>query len=356
MTEAGEATLEGPLTGDVFLPGFAAGKTVWITSKDLLKMAKDAEREAANTQMPDREDTMYLNVLRPSDVPLGPVRYLRPDSLSLRTHDIAGAKPTYKISNLFPDGKPEKDEPRGSRPKRHFGEVRRLVDGSLRTCDIEKAQPNVSTFKTARCCDPLLPRYDLPTHRARPATPPSQRFHDGEARDTLSFKGDWKSRVPERDYARDPNETRDVEFSQPNVRKRMQGLPPRETMRTVEKAGERIISQKYCVTPRDTNPIDPTYSVDTRTTHPFRRSEGDTLSAPREIGRIPGCTPRQLHKDNGEPQASLIRGDIAGAVSQRFKGGMPFSIYDPPEVTPYSGHMQLDCSDIEGAQTGTRRH
>jgi len=85
-------------------------------------------------------------------------------------------------------------------------------------------------------------------------------------------------------------------------------------------------------------------------------SEGETAANPRLHGRIPGCTPRQLHKDNGEPQASLIRGDIGGAVSQRYKGCMPFSIYDPPEITPYSGHMQLDCSDIDGTQTGTRRH
>jgi hypothetical protein len=299
---------------------------------------------------------MYLNVLRPKDVPLGPVRFVKDEMQSLRTHDITGAKPTYKAASLFPDGKPEKEEPAGSRPKFHFPELRRVVDMPLTTSDIEKAQPCSAQFKTGRVCNPLTPRYDLPSYKEKPATPPSQRFHDGEARDTLKFKGEWKSRVPERDYARNPNESRDVEFSQPNVRKRMQGLTPRESLRTVEQAGQRIISSKYCNTPRDTNPIDPAYTVDTRTTHPFRQSEGETLSAPREHGRVPGCTSRQLHRDNGEPQASLIRGDIAGAVSQRYKGGMPFNIYDPPEVTPYSAYGQLDCSDIEGTQTGSRKY
>jgi len=307
-------------------------------------------------RFPNRGDTMYLNAIRRADVPVGPVRCYQDDSLSLRTKDIAGAMPTYKANRLFVDGKAEKEEPKGSRPKKHFPEVRRVIDLPLTTIDIEKAQPNAQGFKTSRVCNPLTPRYDLPSFHERPLTPPSQRFHEGEARDTLQFKGEWKSRILERDYARNPNEGRDIEFSQPNARKRMQNLPPRESMRTIEKAGERIISTKHVVTPRDTNPIDPVYTVDTRTTHPFRRSEGETLCAPREHGRIPGCTPRQLHRDNGEPQASLIRSDIAGATSQRYKGCMPFSIYDPPEVTPFSGHGQLNCSDIEGTQTGTRKH
>lgn len=305
---------------------------------------------------PGREETMYLNVLRPKDVPrLGAVRFLQEDSLSLRTHDIRGAQAMTKQSGLYLTGKPEKEDPVGSRPRvikprRHDGDL------NLRTCDIEKAQPNAAGFgyKTTRHCNPLEPCYDLPSFRERPVTPPQPRLHEGVARDTLAFKGDWKPRIPERDYSRNPNETRDIEFSQPNLRQRMKALAPRESLRTVEKAGERIISSKYCNTPRVTNPADPVYTMDTRTTHPFRQSEGATLHAPREIGRIPGCTPRPVHRDNGEPQASLIRSDIAGAVSQRYKGSMPFNIYDPPEVTPYHGHMQLDCSDIEGTQTGTR--
>lgn len=299
---------------------------------------------------------MYLNTLRPKDVTLGSTRSFQEASLSLRTDDISGAMPSSKTSHLFLNGKPEKEEPKGSRPRRHFADVRRVIDLSLTTCDIEKAQPIASQFKTSRVVNPLTPRYDLPSFQPHPATPPKPRIHEGEPRDTLKFKGESTPRVLERDYARNPNESRDIEFSQPNIRQRMNPFLPRESLRTVEKAGERIISSKYCNTPRDTNPIDPVYTVDTRTTHPFRKSEVESHYFPREHGRIAGCTPRQLHRDNGEPQASLIRGDIAGAMSQRYKGGMPFNIYDPPEVTPYGGHIQLDCSDIEGTQTGTRRY
>jgi len=70
---------------------------------------------------------------------------------------------------------------------------------------------------------------------------------------------------------------------------------------------------------------------------------------------VEGASPQVLHRSNGEPQASLIRSDIPGAMPQKYKGGIPYNIYDPPEVTPHSRHLGLDCSDIEGAQPGTRR-
>mmetsp|Transcript_92582 Transcript_92582/g.224716 ORF Transcript_92582/g.224716 Transcript_92582/m.224716 type:complete len:81 (-) Transcript_92582:74-316(-) len=76
---------------------------------------------------------------------------------------------------------------------------------------------------------------------------------------------------------------------------------------------------------------------------------------PREAGAVEGSAPRVLHRGNGEPQTSLIRSDIPGAMPQQYKGGIPFGIYDPPEVTPYARHLGLDCSDIAGAQPGTRR-
>lgn len=306
-------------------------------------------------QFPDRGETMYLNTVRPKDVPVGPQRFLKEDAQALRTHDIHGAKPTYKHNRLFPDGKPEQEEVRGSRPKRHFVEPNREIDLALRTFDIERAQPNAAQFKTSRVVNPLTPRYDLPSFRECPSTPPRPVVHEGEFRDTLKFKGDTQTRFLERDYSRNPNESRDIEFSQPNIRQRLKNAPPREVLKTVEKAGERIISTKCHGTPRETNPLDPVYNVQTRTTHPFRRSEAETGFAPREHGRVHGSTPRQLHVDNGEPQASLIRSDIAGAVPQRYKGCMPFSMYDPPEVTPFSGGMQLDCADIDGTQAGTRK-
>merc|ERR1719324_1331479 len=69
------------------------------------------------------------------------------------------------------------------------------------------------------------------------------------------------------------------------------------------------------------------------------------------VGPVAGSKPRKLQWDNGEPQFSLLREDIAGAAPQRWVGAVPFNIYDPPEVKPaISFH---DPHDIPGAQVGT---
>mmetsp|Transcript_109296 Transcript_109296/g.172227 ORF Transcript_109296/g.172227 Transcript_109296/m.172227 type:complete len:349 (+) Transcript_109296:60-1106(+) len=318
-------------------------------------MLYDKHGLSGNTKCPDRGETMYLGVVRPKDVPPGQPKFAKGDDLSLRTHDIHGARTTFRFAELYKCGKPDLGEVKGSRPKQFWKEQRRVIDLPLTTVDIERAQPSASEFKTSRCVNPLEPKYDLPSFPERPPTPPEPRVHEGVMRDPLQHKGEWTPRILERNYARNPNESRDIEYTQPNLRKRMQAAAPREVMKTIEKAGERILSSKWQGTPRETNPLDPVYNACTRTTHPFRKSDVDTPYAPRQNSPIPGATPRQLHRDNGEPQASLIRDDLPGAMPQAYKGCLPFSIYDPPEITPISRHTQLDCSDIDGAQTGTRK-
>jgi len=174
-------------------------------------------------------------------------------------------------------------------------------------------------------------------------------------RDSMEYKGEWKSRIPERNYARDPNEHRDIEYSQSSARCRPRNVTPRDPLRTVEKAGERILSSKYKPTQRATCPLNPVYDVHTQTTHPYLRGEPPSGLMSTQAGAVEGATPRVLHRDNGEPQASLIRSDIPGALPQKYKGCTPYSIYDSPEVTPFSKHSGLDCSDIQGAQPGTRK-
>mmetsp|Transcript_105775 Transcript_105775/g.183859 ORF Transcript_105775/g.183859 Transcript_105775/m.183859 type:complete len:321 (+) Transcript_105775:68-1030(+) len=300
---------------------------------------------------PGRDETMYLNVVRPRDVPRGPTRVWKDDTQALRTHDIEGCAPTYKHHRFFVDGPPEKEPIELNAPKAHYPDLRRVVDLPLTTADIERAQPNAHTFKTRRVVNPLLPKYDLPSSKERPVTPPKQRVHENTPRETMEFKGDWKPRILERDYSRNPAEPKEgTEYSW----QKRKAMATRDPLRTVEKAGERILSSRYNATPRETNPMDPVYGVCTRTTHPLLQSDVNTEYAPREAGQVSGATSRRLHYDNGEPQASLIRSDLPGATSQRFKGHLPISIYDPPEVTPYSRHDGLTNSDILGAQSGTR--
>lgn len=317
---------------------------------------------------------MGLDVVRPKDCPKGRTQYIKDDAQSLRTHDIEGARPSYPGNRFYRDGPAPKARIPGATSRTYYPEVNRQVDLSMTTHDIPDAQPNVVKFKTPRVVNPLAPSYELPSVRRRPVTPPQPAFHDGLPRDTLDH-ADWsKARILERDYARDPNEARDIEHSQPNLRQRVNRGPPRDVDKTVERSGGRVLSSKCQraadsprgsgvgtprgprapATPRMTCPLDPSYSVPSRTLHPFRRHDPESaLLAPAAAGVVEGSTSRVLHRDNGEPQASLLHRDIPGAVSQRYKGLLPYNIYDPPEVTPFA--RGLDVSDIEGTAPGTRR-
>merc|ERR1711920_906970 len=71
----------------------------------------------------------------------------------------------------------------------------------------------------------------------------------------------------------------------------------------------------------------------------------------RHVGPVQGSKSRQLHRDNGQPQLSLVREDIAGTLPQRFVGVVPANIYDSPEVRPMIDFH--DPHDIPGAQVGS---
>lgn len=90
-----------------------------------------------------------------------------------------------------------------------------------------------------------------------------------------------------------------------------------------------------------------------------KNNDGSCSAGPAEatrmarIGAIPGSKPRKLQWSNSEPFFSLQKEDIAGAVTQRFIGSKPFSMYDPLEKVHKPMALCLDLSDIPGAQVGT---
>lgn len=299
-----------------------------------------------------RKDTMSLNTLRAEDGLRGRVQCLKDDTQALRTHDIDGAQPAYRSRTLYRSGGLEKDVP-GTTARAFNPSANRPVDLSLTTRDIDGAQPNVATFKTPRCVNPLTPRYDLPTCNVELSAPSSQRIHEGQPRDTLAFKGEPKVK-PVRDLPRDPNDHRDIEHSVPSSRSRLGSAAMHDIFRTVERAGDRSLSTK-CATPRVTCPLDPVYTVPSCTTHPLRHSEREGSLAANQAGPVEGATSRVLHRELANTQASVIQGGLETAVPQRYKGTVAFNLYDPPEVTPYARSLGLDCSDIDGTQTGTRR-
>jgi len=303
-----------------------------------------------------RADTMMLDSIQPKDVLRGQIWHYKDDAQSLRTSDLRGAAPVYNHKKYHHDGPAFKDHIAGTAAVTHYPEIRRPVDFSLTTVDIDKSWPDVVKFKTPRCVDPLVPEYPLPSVRTRPVTPRRQLIHEGEVRDPLGHTGKCeKPRIPQRNYSRNPNEGRDIEYSQPNFRRTKRPLGAsgvRDIMRTDDINGEVNLTMKK-KTPRCTNPLNPEYKMDTITHHPMHSSDPHGPYAPKYQGAIDRATPAILSRDNGEPQTSLIKEDIMGATSQRYKGCVPFNIYDPPEVTPHSKFH--GCEDIEGAKAGTRK-
>eukprot|EP00927_Polykrikos_kofoidii_P024002 TRINITY_DN21914_c0_g1_i2.p1 TRINITY_DN21914_c0_g1~~TRINITY_DN21914_c0_g1_i2.p1 ORF type:complete len:353 (+),score=21.97 TRINITY_DN21914_c0_g1_i2:128-1186(+) len=311
-----------------------------------------------------RQDTMYLDGIRPKDVPRGKVDVIKEDTQALRTHDIMGAQPRYLHAELHKHGPPAQVPVPGSRPISHYPQLNRVRDMSLTTVDIEKGQPMVHKFQTHRNVNPLTPRYELPSVEMLPPEAPQPVHHEGRPRDTLELKGESTPRVLERNYARDPNDCSDIDQSKRRFGPRTHRLgesTPRDPMRMIiEQAGSRILSSRAPAASRSCRgscPLDPVYDNPTSTTHPLLR--GDDIEseayAPRQVGLVEGAAPRVRHKDRGEPQALLATSDIKGAQPQRFKGGVPFNIYDSHKVPSFERHMGMDCSDISGAQPGTRK-
>lgn len=331
------------------MPLTAIGYAVPPQGTSMLQHPPDEEPA---TDFASRKDTMSLDVVRPKDVPRGRVRCEKEYQQSLTADDIPGARPEYLRRSLQLDGA-DKDPVKGS-TSRKYPELNKVKDLSLSTHDVDGAQPKVQIFTTTRNTNPLTPRYKLQSTEYKPAPANPMRLHDGTLRETMDFKANSVSRFPVRDYQHDPADGRDIELSQPNIKGRINYPTPREDLkRTLERSGERILSGKCYASGR--HALQPEYLVHTKTTHPFYREDVDNPLAPRKAAVVEGSTSKVLHRDNGEPQASLIRGDLPGAVPQRFKGHVPVNIYDPPEVTPVSLFTGLHCSDIEGAQTGTRK-
>lgn len=293
---------------------------------------------------------MMLDSIQPRDVPIGQVYGTREDTQALRTQDIEGASSARRYRHWQKDAGKKVPIP-GTVAKSHYPDVNRPVDLSLDIRDLPGARPDCHRFTTPRVVDPMQPRYPLPSVAMVPKSPPRAAMHQGQERDWQENRDAPRQLVPNRNYDRDPNEGRDIECSQTSFRLRMRKGVARDLLSTRDINGEVNLTMMR-KTPRESHPLEPTYDLCGRTTHPFRRGE-ESAGAPPTAGEIEKSRPRALTRDNGEPQCSLIREDIHGTVPQRYKGAVPFNIYDSAEVTPYS--QFYGCQDIEGTQVGTRK-
>lgn len=314
-----------------------------------------------------RNDSMSLDIIRPKDVPRGKVMYVKDEDRSLKTEDIYKARPHYEHLQYL--DKPDlavgctDPEHAGARARSYYMPMdRRPRDLSLTTADIELAQPKNMRRKGNRHTDPVAPNYELPSSFVRPQTPP--RFNGRHLHDITDIeKAHPRVLHPERNYHRDPNDASDIEYASANYHersKRMRStqMGPRHD-RSLDVSD--IIGTKK-TQPRCTNPLEPVYHVSTAkgaTSLHAKYDEEGLLgthipnAGPEVHSEVAGSKPRKLTWDNGEPQFSLLREDIAGTVPQRWVGCVPHNIYDPPEVRPMISFH--DPHDIPGAQVGTLR-
>lgn len=303
---------------------------------------------------------MSLDIVRPDDIPRGTIMYPKDEDRSLKTQDIHKCQPTYEHLNYLnkEDVSVGNTDPVhvGARARTYYAPMDRKVrDLSLTTADIELAQPQSNKQRGNRHTDPCAPNYELPSCYKREATPPR---HNGRVTHDISDieLSCPKKVIPDRNYVRDPNEGRDIEFASANYQERMNRKANRGP-RQDRTHDVRDITGTKKIQPRSNCPLDPVYKVPTHATtslhHVFSEEQGMAM-APRdahEHGEVHGSKPRKLTWDNGEPHFSLLREDIAGTVPQRWIGSVPANIYDPPEHRPMI-HFH-DPHDIPGAQVGS---
>jgi hypothetical protein len=306
-----------------------------------------------------RDDVMSLDTIRPKDVPRGKALYVKPEDNSLKTQDIHKAEPFYSHLQYLdkPDLSVGSTDPlhAGGKASSYYPAMdRRPRDMSLTTADIEYAQPKAVKRRGNRHTDPICPEYELPTCYKREATPP--RFLGRHTNDISDIEHSCPRVLhPERSYTRNLNDASDIEYASANYQERL----GRSTARPRQDRSLNVtdIMGNKPHRARQTNPLDPVYQVPCNKTTSMHATfaEEQGMAAPpattQHVGEVLGSKPRKLHWDNGEPQLSLLREDIAGAVPQRFVGSIPANVYDPPDVRPMLSFH--DPNDIAGAQVGS---
>lgn len=315
---------------------------------------------------PQREDLMSMDKLHPADTLRGDVRCFKLETLSLKTKDIPGCRPSRTLPRndmrTFAHGCVDPQHP-GCRAETKYPPVyRRPRDLSLTTSDLPHAHPEDpdKLVPGSRVVDPLQPLYQMLSSSANPESP-SRHSSRRHATDISDIDGTRPRKLyPARSHRRDPCDVSDIcppsggcGLGGSESRREQEG-PPRPRSR-----GGRV-----------TDPLDPAYRWDApvgptslvagweeHLSAGWTAAPGLQNITQRQLGLCYGSVerskPRRLHRGNGEPQRSLVSGDIDGARPQRWLGAQPFSLYDSHELRPSTSFH--DPSDIPGARACTLR-
>jgi len=268
---------------------------------------------------------MSLSVIERAGVRLNEKSWNLPRSGSLCTSDIDQSCPASKryLTKLTPAT--PGDVP-GSKPTKLYSNLKRPIDMSMTTSDIDWARPKVNRFRTGRSTNPMNPNYDLPS--SSPCEPHIAKF---SGRDNLNVS-DIECAAPKQlvpSYPRRDKE--EVEFSAPNYLRRVVrpvpavGLGNSLNVSDINR-GDRIVPE-----PRLCNPLEPSYMVSqTKCTSIYHAWKGDDELPPLEtvvISEIAFNKPLQRYRKTPSISRSLETADIVGSRSQRFVGTQPYNIY-----------------------------
>jgi len=222
-----------------------------------------------------------------------------------RTDDIDGARAgstsTYRAAKFT--HKPPlatTQDISGATPARQIPDrVNKPNDRIVNNRDIEHSYPESKLFSTPRVVNPLDPQYPLPVVRHRVPTPPPQKACTNQIHDIPGTKA---KPAHTRTVERNPLDYSDVPLSRAGAlsesRKRKTASMNLET---------RDINGGHAshVRPRDSNPLDPVYTVGLP---PAAGARAAT------IGPVSGSKPRTLPPQRADrPLMSLRSDDIDGA-------------------------------------------
>lgn len=304
---------------------------------------------------PQREDLMSLDTVRAKDTLRGEVFTGKDELLSLKTRDIAGAKPFRRVAGQnrlsYAHGCVHPRNPGGATTTRYppVDSARRPRDLSLTTSDLPGAEPKDPNLNIpgSRVVDPVVPLYRMFASAAAPPTP--TKASGREPLDVSDIDGASSKVRPPVTHEHDPNYGADI------CSARGPKLPPQSA-----RDAERSTKQRL----RRTDPIDPLYqwhAPEGVTSLPaaFEEYQGDLQGGPQAplgetkamYGHIDRSRSKNLTWQHGEPQLSLVSVDIEGAMSQRRVGQFKYNIYGEAVNYPFFH----ETKDIEGAQCDTLR-
>eukprot|EP00931_Biecheleriopsis_adriatica_P056604 TRINITY_DN33543_c0_g1_i2.p1 TRINITY_DN33543_c0_g1~~TRINITY_DN33543_c0_g1_i2.p1 ORF type:complete len:452 (-),score=59.62 TRINITY_DN33543_c0_g1_i2:7-1362(-) len=354
---------------DIPTLGAAGGrpKVSEMTAKELEKPCPYSRDDDARA--PPRHEGMWMDVIKKSDVPPGPVYFPKDYDRCLLTEDIDRAYPLLAHPSSCAGQplpwkfleKPELPEVPYSCPRTHYPPIkRRPRDLSLRTHDIELAQPKKGFISYEKPPEPeyrasgrcTLDVSDISGTSCRPAVPVRNQYGN-------PMKCESEFRNPRHEAA---IAAAAVSLAGAGPKTPRAQATPRALGEITD--GVNDSHQKPAVFHREGHPLEPRYHVPVASeagtsVHVRFRSEVSELGtqAPstqyEEVGHVEGSKPKAGIRDNGEPQTSLFTHDIQGARPQRRAGVLPVNLYGPHGNRPVQS-SRLDTSDIEGAQADTR--